>query len=68
MLDGAMRADGVGNVVAWGLGGGRWTTELEGGAGDAKRRRRYGGRRRWIGSSPTAGATATDGLTLGLRQ
>jgi len=47
-------------------GGGRWTTRLEGGAGDAKRRRRYGGRRRWMGSSPAAGATATDGLTLGL--
>ena len=31
-----------------------------GGAGDAKRHRRYGGRRRWMGSSPAAGATPTD--------
>ena len=31
-----------------------------GGAGDAKRCRRYGGRRRWMGSSPAAGATAMD--------
>jgi hypothetical protein len=31
-----------------------------GGAGDMKRPRRYGGRRRWMGSSPAAGATAMD--------
>jgi hypothetical protein len=31
-----------------------------GGAGDAKRCSRYGGRRRWMGSSPAAGATAMD--------
>jgi hypothetical protein len=37
--------DGGGNVLMW--GGGRGTTRLEGGAGDSKRRCRYGGRRRW---------------------
>ncbi len=31
-----------------------------GGAGDSKHRCRYGGRRRWVGSSPAAGVTAMD--------
>ena len=31
-----------------------------GGAGNLKRRCCYGGRQRWVGSSPAAGATATD--------
>jgi hypothetical protein len=31
-----------------------------GGVGDAKRRRRYGGQQRWMGSSPAAGATAIE--------
>jgi hypothetical protein len=42
------------------VGGGGWTTRLEGGAGDSKRRCRYGGRRRWVGSSLAPGATAKD--------
>ena len=45
-------------VLVWGGGGGR--RDERGGAGDANRHRRYGGRRRWMGASPAAGATATD--------
>jgi hypothetical protein len=59
---GGMEEDAV--MTAAGMsscgGGGRWTTRLEGGAGDSKRRCRYGGRRLWVGSSPGTGATATD--------